>query len=458
MKTLDCTARLFFALTGCYLLCSCAQTSVAPSASLVIDNAFILSMEADQRTPYLGYMAIGSDGNILQTAAGKSPSQFSGAKHVDALGKWMLPGFISAHSHLWQSKFSGIAPDANLEGWIDALYGVEAPTLSAADLYALTRRGGMQHAKNGIVTAFNFTFTGKDTSGLVDRCQLRGALDSGIRVVHGFNIRSINPQWSVEQARDRLEKFLQWAQQQPESQRYLGTMIAGSGAYSDTPTQILAEAGLMHLFGLKNQQHYLESPLAAVNERKRYVWMKEAGMIGPNLIFGHFIHPTANILQDASRADVSMTWNPLSNGRLGSGTPDIPRYRLQGLRIGMGIDGEASSDRADPFENMRMGLYQLRAVNQQAAVMSPYDVLWLHTVGSAEVLGLNDQTGSLRPGKHADFLLIDSASFAPYKDPYAALVFAAGVENIDSVYVGGQLIAQQGHILSAEPDKHATCR
>src|SRR5450830_96047 len=129
MKTLDCTARLFFALTGCYLLCSCAQTSVAPSASLVIDNAIILSMEADQRTPYLGYMAIGSDGNILQTAAGQSHSQFSGAKHGDALGKWMLTGLICEISHLWQGKFSRITPDANLEGRIDALYGVEAPII-----------------------------------------------------------------------------------------------------------------------------------------------------------------------------------------------------------------------------------------------------------------------------------------------------------------------------------------
>lgn len=115
-------------------------------------------------------------------------------------------------------------------------------------------------------------------------------------------------------------------------------------------------------------------------------------MVGPSLIFGHFIHTTPEILADAVRAGASMTWNPLSNGRLGSGTADVVRYREQGLRIGMGLDGEASADRADPFANMRAGLYQIRAMYRSAAVLSPYDVLRMHTVGSAEVL--HCRTGS----------------------------------------------------------------
>ena len=43
------------------------------------------------------------------------------------------------------------------------------------------------------------------------------------------------------------------------------------------------------------------------------------------------------------------TWH--SNGRLASGIADIPKYRKMGIRVGMGVDGEGSSDLPDPFEN-----------------------------------------------------------------------------------------------------------
>lgn len=415
-----------------------AWASTLAGARLVVQNALIFTMADGQQAPFVGHLVVGHDGRILEVGAGAGANLAPEARHVDAAGMWMLPGFVSAHSHLWQSAFAGIAPDQNLEGWIDQLYGQEAPRLSAGDLYALTMRGGLHHIRHGVTTVFNLTFTGADKSGTVDRCQLRGALDAGVRVVHGFNIRRISDQWSVDDARARTAQFLQWAAGQPERERYLGTAIAGAGAYYDAPEQARAEALFMREFGLMNQQHYLESPTGSAAERARYASLQRAGMVGPSLIFGHFIHTTPEILADAVRAGASMTWNPLSNGRLGSGTADVVRYREQGLRIGMGLDGEASADRADPFANMRAGLYQIRAMYRSAAVLSPYDVLRMHTVGSAEVLHLQDRIGSLAVGKYADFLLLDPSEFTPYKEPYAALVFAAGVEQIRAVYVGGQ--------------------
>lgn len=106
------------------------------------------------------------------------------------------------------------------------------------------------------------------------------------------------------------------------------------------------------------------------------------------------------------------------------------------------IYGEASADRADPFENMRMGLYQVRAGQQRAAAMQAYEVLRLHTLGSAEVLGIDTQVGSLKVGKRADMLLLDPRAFTPWQEPYAALVFAAGVKDIREVFVDGVSLAR----------------
>jgi 5-methylthioadenosine/S-adenosylhomocysteine deaminase len=95
---------------------------------------------------------------------------------------------------------------------------------------------------------------------------------------------------------------------------------------------------------------------------------------------------------------------------------------------------------------MRMGLYAIRAKYENAGVLSPYQVLQMHTLGSADVLGVGDKLGSLTKGKWADLVVIDPSEFGHVFDPYASLVFVGGVENIDRVYVGGDLAVLHGQI------------
>jgi cytosine/adenosine deaminase-related metal-dependent hydrolase len=81
---------------------------------------------------------------------------------------------------------------------------------------------------------------------------------------------------------------------------------------------------------------------------------------------------------------------------------------------------------------------------EDASVLSAYDVLRLHTLGSADVLGVADRLGSLEAGKLADFLVIDPTRFGPVVDPYASLVFVAGERDLERVYVGGELKVKDG--------------
>ncbi|MCY1559363.1 5'-deoxyadenosine deaminase [compost metagenome] len=90
--------------------------------------------------------------------------------------------------------------------------------------------------------------------------------------------------------------------------------------------------------------------------------------------------------------------------------------------------------------------------------MGPFEVLRMHTLGSAEVLGIDKTTGSLSEGKKADFLMIDARSFRPYQDPYAALVFAAGVENIDGVFIDGLPVAIQRHLVNKDVSADSSCK
>jgi cytosine/adenosine deaminase-related metal-dependent hydrolase len=210
-------------------------------------------------------------------------------------------------------------------------------------------------------------------------------------------------------------------------------------------------------FGALNQTHFLSEVYRLTRDGRRlgledvqkgFQNFIDAGTLGPNQFFGHFIHTNDAMLEKTAAAGSGMAWQPLSNGRLGSGIADIPKYLAVGVKVGMGVDGEASADIADPFENMRMGLYFIRASYGSASAMRPADVLRIATIGSAEIMGVADRVGSLEIGKYADFNIISPPS--PIFDAAATVVLAVNSANLDAVYMGGAKLVDHSAFLRSD--------
>jgi 5-methylthioadenosine/S-adenosylhomocysteine deaminase len=433
-----------------FTVLSSASLFAAP-VKLLVKNARMFTMAPQQRDPFTGYLTVAQDGTLLAVGKGDPPASLKAAQILDAHGDWILPGFISAHSHLWQAAYRGVAADRTLMDWLDAIYTRRAEKSPPEDFYWFCLLGSLDHLQHGITAAYDFNYSRTSQPGSpFDEAQFRAELKSGIRFVHGYEPGWMAPGVSISQQQERLKRFLDWTRAQPRSSAFLSVMINGDTAFNNTYQQAVLEKALMDQFHLRNQSHYLEPPEARTiaEERAKFRWFVDSGLLSNQLIFGHFIHPDEAILQQTAKAGVGVTWNPLSNGRMASGVADIPTYLKMGLRVGMGIDGEASGDLADPFENMRAGLYAVRDKYGDATVLSAYQVLWLHTMGSADVLGVKDKLGSLEPGKFADFLMIDPGRLgAVLEDPYANLVLVAGERDIDRIFVGGDLKVDHGRML-----------
>jgi len=430
-------------------------------AKLIVRNARLFTMADGQKDVFTGYLVVDSDGKLTAVAAGEPPANLKAKQTWDAGGHWILPGFLSAHSHLWQAAFRGIAADKTLPGWIDGLYHQRAKKALAEDYYWFTLDGALDHLQHGITAAYDFSYGGtrwglcKEND--CDEASFKGETDSGIRFVHGYQPDTISsspgPEDTPAMARLRLKALLDWVAAQPRSSRFLSVMLNGATSFNETYQQAVSEKAMMDEFHIGNQSHYLEPPDTIAAERAKFKWFEDSGLLGPTLYFGHFIHTNDYILTKVATAHGGMSWNPLSNGRLASGVADIPKYLKMGIRVGMGVDGEASADLADPFENMRTGLYAIRDKYEDATIMSPYQVLYLHTMGSADVMGVKDKLGSLEPGKYADFLVIDPTRFGTVFDPYASLVLVTGERDLERVYVGGELKVDHGKLLGQDFSK-----
>jgi len=454
--------RTQFCVTLLALACS---AGLAQTPKLVVRNARIMTMATKERSaPIAGYLSVAADGTILAVAAGEPPAGLHPAMVVDAHGDYVIPGFISAHSHVWQAAYRGLAEDKTTPGWGRDLHGLHSDHAMPEDMYWFCLLGSLDHLQRGITTVFDFAMnrgavSNKDND--YDKAQFKAKVDSGIRFEHAYQaslttgsataaagaaVPAAVPAASenMEQARVRLKAFLDWTAAQPKTAQFLSVMLSGAGAGGDP----YGSVALMKEFHLGNETHYLEAPDNEGQQRASFGAMLGSGLLTPQLFFGHFIHTDDYILEQTAKAGAGMSWQPLSNGRLASGVADIPKYLKMGVRVGMGVDGEASADLADPFENMRSGLYAVRDKYEDAGIMSPYQVMWLHTMGSADVMGVKDKVGSLEPGKFADFLLVNPSRLGvALEDPYANLVFVAGEQDIDSVYVGGEMQVDHDRIL-----------
>jgi peroxiredoxin len=107
----------------------------------------------------------------------------------------------------------------------------------------------------------------------------------------------------------------------------------------------------------------------------------------------------------------------------------------------------------------------VRAKYESALVLQPIDMLRMHTLGGAQVLGIADKVGSLETGKLGDILVIDPKAMdrAPVFDPAATLVFACNSLNLEKVFVGGEMLVDAHHPvrqdytrISAELSKRVT--
>ena len=410
---------------------------------LLIVNGTELTMKAGQTEPFVGYVLVGTDGRIKAIGKGKPPAGTHAQSIYDARGKFVLPGFISAHSHLSESAFRGLATDQYvyqypaMTGWVEALETRELGT-KPEDYYWFTLQGALDHLVHGITSVYNFAYARNDDEAF-EEYQWKAELDSGMRFIHSYE-PSGNSTPAVRRA--NLEKFLAYAR--PNESRPTVLRMAYSG-WITTPETLMLDASFLREYHLYSEIHYLESPVNQQMQRDTFKYITDAHILGPNVSFGHFVHPDDDILKAVAASGSGMVWNAMSNGRLASGIADIPRYRKMGIKIGMGVDGQGSSDLPDPFENMRMGLYVIRAKYESAKVLAPIDVLRMHTMGSAEVLGVADKVGSLEVGKFGDILVVDPrlVERGPVVDPYAAVVLSCNAMNLSKVYVGGNLMVDR---------------
>jgi 5-methylthioadenosine/S-adenosylhomocysteine deaminase len=206
--------------------------------------------------------------------------------------------------------------------------------------------------------------------------------------------------------------------------------------------------------------HVLETKTQAVTGQTLYGktlvrYLHDVGLLSPRLSMNHAIWLTENDIELMGEARCSITHNPLSNLKLGSGICPVGALRKAGVNVAIGTDGMTTSDTADQIEALRLAslMHKIEAFDP-ASWLSAHDAFEMATSGGARSCLLDDQVGRLEPGRKADIILLDAKhyGFLPLHDPIRQLCFSVNSEAVHTVIVDGTIVLKDRKLTRIDED------
>lgn len=128
-------------------------------------------------------------------------------------------------------------------------------------------------------------------------------------------------------------------------------------------------------------------------------YLDTLGLWRPGAIAVHGVHLTAPDLELLAERDVTLVTCPRSNAWVGAGVPPVTRFAASGIRVAIGTDSLASAPDLNVFAEM----HHLR---QLAPDLSARTLLNWATLNGATALGLEQDLGTLAPGRLARMLAV----------------------------------------------------
>ena len=140
--------------------------------------------------------------------------------------------------------------------------------------------------------------------------------------------------------------------------------------------------------------------------------------------------------------------------KLGAGAAPVSELLQRGVIVGIGTDGPASNNNLDLFEEMRSASLLSKLISGNPESLDARTVLRMATIDGAALLGLDDRTGSLEPGKLADLVILDlnRPHLTPMYDPISHLVYSAKGSDVRDLIVNGKVIVDRGHITTIDEE------
>lgn len=201
----------------------------------------------------------------------------------------------------------------------------------------------------------------------------------------------------------------------------------------------------------------VEETLRRYNLRPVEALEKFGLLDAPRVLLAHCVWLSDHEIEVLAQHGVGVAHNPVSNMKLASGAAPVEALLAAGIPVGLGTDGEKENNNLDLFEEMKTSSLLAKLTKLDAAALDAWSVMRMATQGGARALGLEAEIGSIEVGKQADLIAVrtDTPRMTPLLggpegNLHHNLVHAVRGGDVDLTMVAGQIVVEEGHLLTAD--------
>jgi len=360
----------------------------------------------------------------------------------------VMPGLVNAHTHSAMTLLRGIADDLPLMDWLqNHIWPAEGANVSHAFCLDGVKLAAAEYLKGGVTCANDMYFFPDATA--------EAFSIAGLRSVVSLITLDFPTAWAAN-ADEYLHKGLA-LHDKLRGNALVKTIFGPHAPYtvSDAPLKkIRAYANELGV-GIHMHVHETAGEVAmAEGQSGKRPWqrLKELELLGPDFVAVHTTQLTDAEIAEAAELGVHVAHCPESNLKLASGFCPVARLLKAGVNVCLGTDGAASNNDLDLFGELKTAALLAKAVAGDATALGAPQALHMATLAGAKALMLDDQIGSLVPGKQADFIAVDLAALntQPVYGVLSHLAYAVNSRQVSDVFVAGKRLLQSGALTTLD--------
>lgn len=425
---------------------------------LLIKNGTLLTMAGD-RQPLKADVLV-ADGRIkrIDTAIGRGEHP---DVTIDASGMFVLPGFIFGHARLGFSTLRGQADQILDDTERERIALRLVASLSAEQVRRSAELGMCQAIRTGVTTLF-------DGGSMLYTDQIfEAARGLGFSLVEGRLLADRTPDWP-ESLRMSLRDQL--ADAQALARDIASDNRGGLLHYAVNATNPLfcSDECLVQAKAFADAGGYplkiaLTTDKSQVERLRREGGPQEVALLEALGVLGEhtfLVNPTqtSDLEQNVIRkAGARIIINVSADLKLGRPLSRLPEFVRKGTPVLPGFDSPVYGGRLDAIRELSTLAIAFHPQYGPQS-MTPEQVVSMVTVDAAKALGLDEEVGTLEPGKRADMILVNLTQDvfsqpSAHTSAYCRLVYQASACNVAVSIIGGQIVYQDGRIEHCDEQK-----
>jgi len=369
----------------------------------------------------------------------------------------LLPGLINAHIHLEYSTLGHLEDPVDFIPWIKDLIRRQRE-FSNSEISSYVSNAISYLISSGTTSIAETSKSGLSFEGLL-KSGLKGmilpeivAVDSSRKKEALNNFKTIFEKYKYTLNADKLK--LGMFPHSPYTLSYdvlteIASLIKTEGVVCGIHAAESCDEKEFISSGLGTLADFVrEFELDTIPESGRWVdtfdYLDSAGLLHDKTFLVHAVHIGDEHFALLKKRSVGIVICPRSNYMLNNGTFPLTTALKYDIKLGLGTDSLASNRSLDMFDEMRFlsDTIQPESTNITSHALNE-KIIHIATLGGAQVLGADKDTGSLTIGKSADIIAVKVNGNAHKEKGFLAadyLVKEASSSNITLTMIDGSIV------------------